>query len=443
MSPDGRRSDRLKPRIWRGIGGALVVVYAIRCGYGLRAGWARANLGSPAGLAEATRSLSQLSTAAVGGDRIDMLWLRGEVELGVVDELVRAQRPEEEARRALDDAAGSYLEAASRCPATGWAWSSLAGVYTRVERADRDRRGVALSRLRESPWSRVGRAGRVAVGLVRKAIEGEPTTSAHRDDLVLALHELGLRDEAMAAVREAARVQPILLFHRGLDFRTLPREYLEAFAAASREVVGRTAFVQAGSHYVSLGRMELMLGRPERAAADFAAAIREPVDSLTGAEAAYHLGLALMEAGRLDEAEKRLEPLAREGVFRLQVADLLGQIAEKKGNLGEALDRFEEARRLDPVNAVWRSIEVARVASKMGEHGRAEATLKWALLRQPEATAARAALVRTYLAAGERREAEEAWEALRKASGETPEVLQLRAEILAPPSGEPKGGQGP
>jgi hypothetical protein len=426
--PRGDSTGR-RALLWRSVGVAVVAIYAFRFAFGVRAGIAYARFASiPAGPFP-ERSLDDLSRAAVGIDRSELLWLRGETALGVYDAFREAHRPERDTRRILDDAAGSYLEAATLSPASGWPWTGLSGVFARAERSARDRRVVDLGRLPAPAWSHVGRAGRIAVGLVRKAIEREPTAFVHRDDLALLLYELGLREAAKEAIGDSARIQPVLVYHQGLDFSALPREYLETFAAASREVLGRISLQQPGPHHVSLGRMELMLGHPERAVADFTAAMREPIDSLTRAEAGYHLGLALMEAGRLDEASKPLEVLARKGYYPLQVADLLGRIAEKKGDLGEALRRYEEARRLDPVDVVRRSIEVARLASKLGEHGRAEAALRWALVGHPESTAARAALVRTYLAAGERADAEVAWEDLRKEAGDTPEVLRLREQI--------------
>ncbi|MBZ5639265.1 MAG: tetratricopeptide repeat protein [Acidobacteriia bacterium] len=415
---------------------ALAGIFLIRAVRGVRAGIARWQGSSLVTFADRGRATEMLRRQAEGFDRFEALWLSGEWEIGVWDELSARANSTSEAGRVLLDAAGCDLEASTLSPSSGWPWTGLSEAYARVERSARSRRVVDLATLGGSPWSHVGHAGRVAVGLLRKAIEREPSTAAHRDDLVNLLHELGILDEALVAIRESARVQPSLVFHSGLDIGALPRAFLEAFVDGSREGLGRTPLFPRGSHFVALGQMERRLGRLKRAEADLRAALREPIDSLTRAEASFHLGLVLLDQARFEEAARCIEDAAREPAFALDRAVSLADIAERQGNLTKALDHLREARRLDAGNVVWRCMEVARVASRLGAHDEAVSALKWAILNAPDNPAPRAALVRAYSAAGDVAAARTAYEELVRVGGETPEILRLRGEFAKGPSAD-------
>lgn len=64
--------------------------------------------------------------------------------------------------------------------------------------------------------------------------------------------------------------------------------------------------------------------------------------------ARLELALALLEAGRFDEAHQRLEALARAQPDEPRVFHALGLLAERRGDDAEADARFARARALDP-----------------------------------------------------------------------------------------------
>jgi tetratricopeptide (TPR) repeat protein len=377
---------------------------------------------------EGARVAELLRSGAAGIDAFDALWLAGEVSLGAWDAMRQQGGSLQETNRILAAGIGDYLEAATVAPAAAWPWTGLAGAYERVEIAEREARVTDLARLGGSPWLVVGRPGRIAIGLVRKAIAMEPRVFAHRDDLFLTLLRLGLRDEAKTAIREAARVQPIQDHHSTIPWSTLQEEYISAFVEGSIEALGATPLITRERHLLSLGQLERRLGRLDDAERHLREALLAPAGSPEHSEDAFHLALVLVDKRAYDVAGPALDQAERESVFVPSVLLLRARIAEARGRLDEALGFLQEARRRNP-RSLDLSLLTSGVARKLKDWRAALESLRWAVLTHPEDPRPRVELVETLLDSGDTAAAISALADLERVSGKTPEAARLRARL--------------
>ena len=407
-------------------GGILAALYSVRAVTGAVSGISHAQ-GVPAAAAgDYTVAVRFLDRSSDGFNRAESRWLAGEVRVGIADQLLAQPRPEEGVEAVLATASRNYLEAATLSPSSAWPWAGLALVYDRSEHAARKRRTVDLQSLGSNVWARIGRAGRVAVGLTRRAIGVEPNILNYRDQLFWILHGLGLREEAEEALRASARVQPAFDAHERFD--TLPPELLAVFAQASREVLGRTPFLGRRAHLLDLGKLERRLGRLDLAGSYLRAALEERGDLIQRAEIAFHLAGVLIERKDFEGAKRALDLAEQHEVFRLDVVYTRIAIAESQGRLGEALGWVREARRLEPEN-LSHCLHYSRIARRLNDFKGAEEALSWAVLRHPQDPSPRVALVETCLEAGDPASADAALRDLERLTGETPEVERLRQAV--------------
>jgi len=373
-------------------------------------------------------ALPQLERGAIGGQRPETRWLTAQVRIGIWQNKLWEGASAEEVEPQLVRAFAEYTEAIAASPATGWYWASLGDLYHQRERQMRYESGVPLESLRWGPWGRVGRAGRVAIGLMRLGIELEPTAHHLRDQLAFTLYDYGLDDLALEAVRESARVLPDYSFHSYDQLDPLPEGLLEAFADASREALGHTPLLRRTLALIALGRMDLRLGRLEQAERDLLGALDAPGDRLNRAEAHYYLGLVLMRQERWDEAAAHLVAAERHPNFESPAVAARAALAERRGDLRAALDLLARARRLRPGQVSY-ALDYARVALALGETPRAEQALKWANQVDPADWRARRDLVRLYLDAGRLAEARTTLDSLRGVWQAAAEVRRLDAEL--------------
>ena len=410
------------------LGVALAAAYLVRAAAGVPAGlaYSRAVRLNRPGLE--ARAVSRFERGAVGFNRSIALWYAGETGLKVWDRLRPEERLGAKGFGTVARASRAYFGAAAANPATAWPWTGLADLYGRIEAEARARRAVDLGDLAGSPWRLVGREGRVAVGLMRQAIEREPMVFSHRDSLVVLCIAQGLEAEAEEAMRETARVQPGHWVHSGLSWNDLTPGMIAAFVEGSREVLGRAPMLALERHLVSLAQLELRLGRLDDAEEHLERAMHEPADDLRRAEQAFHLGLVREAKADFAGAREAFDRASGEPVFRASVAYRRGRIAEAEGRAREALDLFQAALRLEPRN-VFLALECGRVARGLGEWKVAEEALNWAIVVAPGDVRPRADLVRTLLAAGERHRAAGVVEAMRKVWGRTPEVVALEGDL--------------
>ncbi len=417
---------------------ALVGLYGTWAARGVVAGAAYFRGVPLAASARYAEALPFLERAAAGSQRLEALWLRGEVRLGLWDRLDPARRGGEEGSRLLAAAASDYLGAAAACPASGWPWSGLAETYERLERLGRPERSFDLSSLREGRWAAIGRAGRVAVGMAKIAIEKEPSVAAHHDGLALILFRLGLEKEGLEAVRASAQVLPVFDAHAYSTLDPVPQKVFEVFVDGSRKALGNVPLLSRERHLLALGQLERRLGRLEQAETDFRAALRQPANAVSRAEDYFHLALVLMDRRRWREASDAFGHAARASVFRATSAVLQARIAEADGRPGEALEHLAAARALDARNLTL-VLEYARLARRLGRWDRAVEALRWVIVLEPRQPGPWAELARTHLEAGDVAAAESVvWE-MDRDLGPTPESTSLREELAR----RRTGGAGP
>jgi tetratricopeptide (TPR) repeat protein len=120
-------------------------------------------------------------------------------------------------------------------------------------------------------------------------------------------------------------------------------------------------------------------------------------------DAAFNLGLALMQAGALDEALSVVQPLAG-GSRKGEAANLLGTIHERRGDSAAAIQAFEEAVRLSPGSEDFR-IDLGVALANSEQWDKASAVFQNAVRDFPNSVRARAGLGSAYYLRGAYEEA--------------------------------------
>jgi len=373
-----------------------------------------------------------MDRAAVGGLMTRALWRSGRARTKMWHRLPAGDRHGSIEDGLLRTAAARFLKARAASPGSAWFTAGLGDVYTRREESAREIRVVALERLARGPWALLGDDGRIAVGLMRAAIKREPTNFEHRDQLVFLLEANGLHGEALSAMDESARALPDFGAHPDFDFEELPRDLVEAFWRTSRALApGDAPLLPRDRYLLSLGQLGRRLGHLEEAEQDLRAAMNLPGTMVVHAEEAFHLGLVLVDLGRLDEAETLLAQASREPVFGPGVASTRAHIAMKRERWPEALAQLREARRLQP-RELWVLLELARVAQKTESWDQAEEALRWAIVVHPENPAPRRIMVELFLAKGEKARARGALDEFVAAFGKTEDVARMEQALAGP-----------
>jgi tetratricopeptide (TPR) repeat protein len=359
---------------------ALLLVFGARAAMGWYAGTAHSAGRSLANAERYAEALPLLERGAIGPDRAANRWLAGTLRLNLLQQAqASGTASEPELSRLLGESYRDQTEAISISPASGWYWAALADVYHQAERTTRYARGRPLELVGQDPWAAVGRAGRVAIGMLRIAIEREPTQFVFHDQLAFAMFGYGLRRDALEVVRESARVQPNFEEHYYLRFRPVPRDLLDAFAESARSALGAAPLLREAHHRLALAKVELRRGRPEVAEADLRAVFGTPTTGINRADAWYNLGEALAAQQRYPEAVEAYVLAEPEPVFHAPGLAARARIAERMGYLDVALSLLRQARRLAP-NDLSFALTYARVARKLGQPGWAEEALRWAAL---------------------------------------------------------------
>jgi tetratricopeptide (TPR) repeat protein len=118
------------------------------------------------------------------------------------------------------------------------------------------------------------------------------------------------------------------------------------------------------------------------------------------ARAHYNLGVALLEAGRLGDAEARLQAALRIEPSYAAAMGTLGRIHEARGRPAEAYQAFVEALRLDPRQILIRN-DLGLLLQKVGRLDEAERELREAVRRDPSLSVVRNSLAGVLAARGE------------------------------------------
>ena len=365
-------------------------------------------------------------------DRSDALWRSARVRVKYWYTLPDSDKNGPRGDETLREAARLLLRARASAPAATWLTGALGYVYICRERMSRSHRTLNLAELEGGPWHLVGDDGRIAIGLSRAAIAGEPNGFESYDELVFLLESYGLREDAMRAIADAARVLPDFDAHDEFGFDTLPREIIEAFWRASRALPAADApFQLRERHLLSLGQLGRRLGHFAEAEEDLRAALNAPGTSLAHAEDAFHLAQVLIDVGRLDEAETFLAAAVREPVFAPGVAQSRARIAALQERWPDALEQLREARRFYPRD-VPLLLQFSAVARQAGAWNEAHEALRWAILVHPEDPAPRRATVELFLAEGERERAKDALDEYVVSFGRTEDAVRLEQAVGVP-----------
>jgi Tfp pilus assembly protein PilF len=423
---------RLAPPYAVVAGALLGGVFVVRAAYGIpaaRADWRARQVDHSWGYAEAGREYDR---AALAGSPSGALWHAGWSRVKLWHTLHSADRFGPAGAKLLQESASRYLRVRIASPGSAWATAALSDVYMRRERAARVHRTIGLEALSNGPWPLVGDDGRIAIGLLRTAILREPNRFDYRDQMVLTLEDMGLHEEALVAMADAARVLPDIRAHDDFTLEDLPRDLMETFWKTARAVpVGEAPILSREQQLISAGQLGRQLGHLAEAEADLRGALRSEATAAGLAEDSFHLAQVLVDLGRFDEAEPLLERAARESVFEPGVAETRARIAMKQERWGDALQHLRTARRLQP-RELWILLDIARVAQKTEDWDQAEEALKWAILVHPEEPAPRAAIVELFLAKGEKASARGALDEFAQKFGRTDDVARLERSMAAP-----------
>jgi tetratricopeptide (TPR) repeat protein len=385
-----------------------------------------------AGVFAARAAEPLIDRGPVGADRSEALWRAGRSKVKAWYGFSASERSGPQGDEALRAAAALFLEERNSSPGSAWSTVELGSVYACRESASRLRRSVDLAALERGPWALVGDDGRIAIGLTRAAIERESSSFEFRDRLVLLLEENGLHADAVSAMVEAARVLPDFNAHPDFTFKTLPRDLIETFWRTARALGPADAPLLSRDRFLlSLGQLGRALGHLDEAEQDLRAVLNMPGTTLGHAEDAFHLGLVLVDRGRLDEAETMLARADREPVFEPGVAATRARIAGMQERWAEALEHLRELRRLQP-REQWVLLEFARVAQKTKSWDQAEESLRWAMLVHPEDPAPHRAMVEMFLAKGEKESARRALDEYVRSFGRTEDAAQMERAVAEP-----------
>jgi tetratricopeptide (TPR) repeat protein len=209
---------------------------------------------------------------------------------------------------------------------------------------------------------------------------------------------MGRQDEAIAAYKEAIRLQPrYAAAHYNLAIALCKKGLLDDAIAASKEAI-RLQPEDTEAHN-NLGTALHQKGLIDEAIAAYKEAIRLKPDFAT---AYFNLGISVRQKGRLDEAIAAYKEVIRLQAGYAEGHFFLGFALRQKGQLDEAIAAYKEAIRLRPdfVNPyryladllangadpkLRDAAEAVRLARKAVELARLDAlswqTLGWALYR--------------------------------------------------------------
>ncbi len=410
-----------------------VAWFGVRAGIGVASGYAYAAGARAAARGDYDRARDLLPRAIAGANVYPAAWLLGEVELGLWDRSLQEQHPTaEDEARALRDvgmrAAAAYLRALRAAPSAGYPWDGLAALYHRIEQYAARGRPIELSWVLGDRRGRVGYAGRVALGLLLLAGEGEPNNYRHYDQLLDILLDYGLQEEALWALERAARAQPDYLVHERLRQGDLPAGFRERFYEVSSSLVGKAPLLGRAQHLFSLGRLAQELGRIADAEQLLRRAFPLAESQTKRCEIAYHLARLLLEGGRGEAVQVWLAEAERCEVFVVPALLLKAEVAEKDGRGEEALRYLREALQSRPQD-VGLILRYARTAQALGHQTAAEEALHWATVVAPTDVRAYERLIELHLAQGDAASAVGVFNRMQARFGDSYELEAVRRAI--------------
>lgn len=389
----------MKPRrwLWAALAAALFGVYGYRAVVGIRAGLRFDRAQWLYGYTDYAAAIPILDEVSIGSNRLHAARLAAEARLELWEaDLERggalAADPE-----LLRRAGEAFLVCRCIAPASRRSWEGLAEVYGHMEWTGREARSLESFDPSLHGWQRVGRPGRIAIGMIRGGLRMAPNWFALLDDLASKLWAFGIEDEAEQALRAAALSLPLHQWHR-LPAEQ-PQRMLDIFAEASHEVVGQVALIRTSEHLLDLAKLDLLRGRSDLAVESLTRALEERTDDLATAEIEYYLGTALLGRGEVAEGRRRLLSAARHPAFRRGAMQDLARHAESTGDFASALEFLRRLRQDEPRD-LGLCMSFARVAREVGDWPAVVDTLRWACLVHPTDPLPHLELVRAHIETG-------------------------------------------
>jgi len=379
---------------------ALAGTYAWRAAEGIRGGWDYDRGRLLRNLGDYPAAAPRLEAAAIGSNTGRAWFMAGEVRLDLWEDQVRSRGVLGADPEQLVKAAEDFLACRCVSPTARRARTGLGEVYDAIEWIGRERRAEVPYVVPEDPWARVGRPGRIAVGMLREAVGASPNWGRVHDRLALTLWNYGLDNLAREAVAESARVLPNFYRHPYHEIPELPDWVAEEFARASSEVLGEVPLFPRGGHLVDLGKLERRNGAHARAIEYLEEALALASEDLRRAEASFHLGLALVAEGRFEEGRARLTYAREHPSFRISALLNLADLAVQLGEPETALGHLRQLRREQPGD-LGACLQFARVAQELEDWPAALESLRWAQLKHPDDPRPYVALATVHLSMGD------------------------------------------
>lgn len=407
---------------------ALSVLFAVRAVYGLVAGLSYSEGRRNARLGQYEQALPLLDRSAVGELSGPARWLAGEVRLGLWQRRIEAGEAPDQVAPLLSAAFVDASAALASSPASGWYWMALGKLYHQAERLAVHRQGVPLTLLAEDRWAFVGHPGRVAIGLMRIALEREPNWYPFHDQLAYVYYDYRLRPETLEAVYASALALPAYELHPYRSLQPPDLEILDAFARGAHDSLGRVPWMRPVRHRIALGRIEVRRGNWKAAEDQLRRALELDGIPLNVAEAHYYLGLSLVGQERYEEGRAALIEAEKQAPMEPSAVFAQADLAERLGRWDLALELWGRVRRLEPhrLDATLRLAEAARLT---GNHERAVHNLREAIRKHPDRHEPLVALVRFFLERGELGKARAAFADLERRHPDLAATAALRRDL--------------
>jgi len=378
----------------------MVGGYGYRALVGIRAGWAFEQ-GREAYRARIYDEAAPLfERAAVGflGLRATRLAAEAQKELWEQQEDLKGAVTADPAP--LIAATDGFLRCRCLSPASRRSWEGLGEVYNQLEWIEREERALSSFQSGIAPWSRVGRRGRISIGMIRSALELAPNWSSLLDELALTFWAYGLEEESREAIRASALSLPLFYRHRYWRVPDAPQWMFDTFAEASREALGQVPLLAPVGHLNDLGKLDLLRGEYELAARTLEEALGKSGHATNRAETEFNLALALLALGDEAGGREHLEIAAENPVFRAASLRELARVAQLAGDLPSAVERLRQLRYEDPSNLEY-CLEFAEMAKQIPIWPSVIEALRWAKLIHPDDPRPHVALADAYLLMGD------------------------------------------
>ncbi len=215
-------------------------------------------------------------------------------------------------------------------------------------------------------------AKRLDEELQRMLLQAEPTTDDTRRELtdedIRQLQALGYLSTSSSRASEL--LDPKRGIRIEMDARLIQNRINEGRLEEAKQTLDALVASNPGlqvSDFHHL-RHQILAAQGDRAGA--LAALEEGVAQIPDSAMAFKLAAYHLELGDLDEAERQALALLEDHPRLSQAMNLLGMVAEQRGDPAEALRRFQQAQELEP-GSIPLQVKIADALARMGEIPRA------------------------------------------------------------------------